>query len=74
MKGKQPIFTPAISKCFCGADTKIIDWESRGMYRVMCVRNHILTKECATINRAVHRWNQRVQKMVDAPTEWWHNL
>ena len=60
----QPIFTPPVSKCFCGAHARVIDWDSREMYRVMCDKNHVLSNECGTINRAVHRWNNRVEKII----------
>ena len=59
---KQKIHTPDIKKCNCGASAKIMtnpfsyDFE----YRVECEKGHYLTKFCGTINRAVHRWNNRL--------------
>ena len=61
----QKIFTPLINKCYCGANAKIIDWDFRNMYKVYCDNNHTLTKECGTINRAIHRWNNRVEKVKE---------
>lgn len=59
---KQKVKILQISDCWCGAKARIIDWDFRGMYRVMCDNNHTLTKECGTVNRAVHRWNNRVNE------------
>ena len=58
----QKIKIPEIKNCHCGATARIMtnpfsyDLE----YRVECVNNHHLTKFCGTINRAIHRWNNRV--------------
>lgn len=57
---KQKIVIPKVSDCWCGAEERPIDWDFRGMWRVMCENNHYLTKECSTINRAICRWNTRV--------------
>ncbi|MNL86306.1 hypothetical protein D3C87_2149650 [compost metagenome] len=54
---------PDVEDCFCGAKARVVDWSFIGMYRVMCDNNHVLTKECATVNRAVHRWNKRVNDL-----------
>jgi len=60
MTRKQKVVVPEILDCWCGAKARPVDWDFRGMWLVMCDKNHYLTKECSTINRAVHRWNARV--------------
>ena len=62
---KQPIKTPEIKQCFCGAHARLVDWDFRDMWRVMCNNNHTLTKECGTKHRAVCRWNARVEARLN---------
>lgn len=59
----QPIFTPPISKCSCGAEVRIEEQfdDFRGWYQCRCANNHVKTKPCKTVNRAIHRWNNRNQ-------------
>lgn len=61
---KQPIFTPKILPCArCGAEAKLVDWDFRDLWRVMCSNNHQTKGENITQNRAVHKWNN-LQKVV----------
>ena len=54
----QPVKTPPIANCAkCGSQAKVIDWNFRMRYRVMCDNNHTSTGECNTANRAICRWN-----------------
>ena len=62
---KQKIIIPPVSDCWCGAEAHVTDWDFKMMYRVMCDKNHVLTKECITVNRAVHRWNNRVKEKLN---------
>lgn len=57
----QPIFTPEIEKCWCGAPARPIDWDFKMRYQVMCDNNHTLSKECNTKHRAICKWNNRVK-------------
>lgn len=57
---KQKVYTPPIYNCWCGAAARLVDWDFRDCWRVMCDNNHTLTKECGTTNRAVWRWNNRM--------------
>ena len=59
------VIVPEIEDCWCGAKATVLDWDFRGMYRVWCDNNHTLTKECGTINRAIHRWNNRVKTIKE---------
>lgn len=61
----QKVHIPQIEDCWCGAKATVIDWDFRGMYKVMCSNNHSLTKECITVNRAVCRWNNRVKAVKE---------
>ena len=59
---KQIIKIPDIKKCHCGLDGKIRT-DERGhtlVYRVMCDNLHYVSKYCDTVNRCVHRWNNRI--------------
>jgi hypothetical protein len=63
---KQQIKIPEIQNCaVCGEKARVIDWDYKMMYRVYCNNNHTATKECATINRAIHRWNNAQKKLHD---------
>ena len=59
----QTIYTPPILDCWCGAKALVLDEDFNMQYRVMCNNNHILTKQCNTVNRAVWRWNNKVSKL-----------
>lgn len=61
----QELKTPPISDCWCGAKAKLIDWDFRDQWRVMCDKNHTLTKECGTTHRATCLWNNRVIKKLN---------
>ena len=51
---KQQVKTPPIVPCArCGAEAMCIDWNYRGLYRVICNNNHTSTKECGSFHRAV---------------------
>lgn len=54
--------TPPVADCFCGARAKLIDWDFRDAWRVMCDKNHTLTGEFVTRHRAICRWNNEVEK------------
>lgn len=57
---KQPIFTPQIKNCAkCGSTARLIDWDFRSAWRVMCEHGHVCTGEFLTKNRAVWRWNNK---------------
>ena len=63
---KQTIKQPEILACaICGAKGIVIDWDFKSMYRVFCDNNHTATKECGTVNRAIHRWNNKQRIMSD---------
>lgn len=62
----QEVVVPPVSDCWCGAKARVIDWDYRSMYRVWCDNNHTLTAECGTVNRAAHRWNNRVEEKKNA--------
>jgi len=63
---KQPIFTPAISKCArCGADADCISWDFNFWYRVMCKNNHVSSGECNSRHRAICRWNNAQDKFKE---------
>ena len=56
----QTVKTPAIKACsICGASAKVVDWDFRMQYRVICDNNHTATKECGTPHRAICRWNNK---------------
>jgi len=63
---KQPIITPEISQCYCGAKAKILTWDVYGEYeyQVKCENKHTLTKYCGTKHRAICRWNNRVLNCI----------
>jgi hypothetical protein len=63
-EGSQPLFTPAILPCAkCGAKARLIDWDFKGHWRVMCDNNHAMKGENITQNRAVHKWNNLQNKL-----------
>jgi hypothetical protein len=59
---KQQIYTPPISNCWCGAETRMYsdDFGQEIYIRVECNNFHHMTNYCATKNRAIWRWNNRV--------------
>ncbi len=62
---KQQVIIPEVRNCFCGSKARTIDWDFRGQWVVMCdQKNHTMTRQCATRNRAIHRWNERVTHML----------
>lgn len=62
---KQKLITPSINKCWCGEEADCIDWDDKFMYRVICKKNHSLTKECGTRHRAIVLWNNRVKDKIE---------
>ena len=59
---KQKIKIPNIKICYCGLEGKIRT-DERGhdlIFRVMCDNGHFVSKYCGTVNRAIHRWNNRI--------------
>jgi ssDNA-binding Zn-finger/Zn-ribbon topoisomerase 1 len=62
---QQPVFTPEILPCAkCGAKARLIDWDFKGHWRVMCDNNHAMKGENITQNRAVHKWNNLQNKLT----------
>ena len=61
----QPIFTPEISNCSCGAKAHLIDWDFNDVWKVWCDNNHRLRGQGnITRNRAVHKWNNFLKKGI----------
>ena len=61
---KQVVKVPKIKDCaICGAKALPIDWDYRDRWQVVCDNNHTSTKECNTVNRAVHRWNAAQERI-----------
>jgi hypothetical protein len=59
---KQKVFTPDILPCsICGSSAGVIDWNYNLLYKVYCDNNHSTNSGtgCITINRAVHKWNNK---------------
>jgi hypothetical protein len=61
---KQKLITPPIMDCICMSKARLIDWEFRDRWRVMCDKNHTFTGEFNTRHRAVCRWNNEVSRRV----------
>ena len=67
---RQKVNIPAIAPCAqCGALARCIDWNHRDLWRVMCDNNHTSTRECATKNRAIHRWNNAQAEILRITTK-----
>ena len=64
---KQRVITPPIADCaICGAKAMCIDWDFRFAYKVICDNNHVATRECGTVHRAICRWNNAQARLVSA--------
>ena len=61
----QTVRIPEILDCYCGAKARVVDWDYRMLYRVMCDNNHSLRGENITVNRAIHKWNNFQNKQKD---------
>jgi predicted nucleic-acid-binding Zn-ribbon protein len=56
---KQLPNIPAIDSCIkCGSSAKLIDWDFRDMWAVMCDKCGYSNSECINQHRAVSRWNR----------------
>ena len=66
---KQRVITPQISKCWCGADVGVLDWDHRMMYRAWCDNGHTLTNECGSQHRAICKWNNRIAALTASDVE-----
>ena len=58
----QLVKLPTITKCHCGATARVIDWNYNLMYKVYCDNNHSLPGKNITVNRAIHKWNNAINK------------
>lgn len=64
---KQPIFTPPISNCICGASASAIDWDFNDRWQVHCDRScrwqfKYLGGQNNTSHRAICKWNNLMER------------
>lgn len=66
-KQKQKPNIPAIEPCaFCGSSARLIDWDFRDMWCVMCDKCTNSNPECINQHRAVSRWNKKQNRLKNA--------
>jgi hypothetical protein len=58
---------PVIEPCaLCGSSAKLVDWDFRDCWAVMCNNCNASNPECINQHRAVSRWNKKQNSLKSA--------